>query len=715
MYARLGLAAAAAPNAWRGPEPPFAIHTASELLRASRLPLSSGTAVAEFAVAFPAQSASSQDEAAVDAALSDELALRSADEVEAFMELYGYWLGRGQLDASERGIAFHPLRAAECTFLRALLGRFSCLQQVGAEPAVCSSSNSAAAGCWTEAQREAGQEAFVARFVICFPRWWSAFSLKSEGGDDSEGGGLRFWRWLWRRGECAAAVVPVLSPRCARLALAGLVVASGGPALGSQLREGLVKTASDRFRDELLHVGLHAGFAVSFTRSEEAGTTPLWTVSLSAADSSLGRLPLSSAVTEEHWSGTVFCVSVPTVEQLIVVRRVTASSGSGSGLGSDSGCVSGSASGPQSGCVLSCSRPVVVGNTELNNNLGNFIQRILAFVRNSFGGVVPAYGSEAAWSADELQFMREVGQLKAAYVEQLEAVRIKEALKTAMELSSRANAFMQRTQPWELLKRSPLDCRKVVNVSVNLVYLLSLLLQPFMPAVSDSIGLQLNYVVRPGDLRQDVDAFKLVIAPGHVIGSPSPLFRKLEDREVVEYRARFGGVESRKQGADFPLHVVVGRVADCSDHPSKEHLYVLSIDCGPAAGGLRTVVAAVRAQYRDRTQLAGRLVAVLLNVKEATLHGVRSDALLLTAVKKAQALLVPQPGREAEVKVGSAVVPVDCLASSRERQVDWALERRRLPIETAEGGRVVFGGLTWRTEEGVDIVALDGKQGAKIQ
>ena len=366
---------------------------------------------------------------------------------------------------------------------------------------------------------------------------------------------------------------------------------------------------------------------------------------------------------------------------------------------------------PPAWCAsLSC------GVSELLNNLGNFCQRTLAFVKNTFAGVVPAYGSESVWTEEERQWMDGVSARKRRYVELMEAVHLKEALKEAMALSSDANVFLQRSQPWELQKSHPLQCRKVITLAVNVIALLAVLLHPFMPSFTDNLSRQLNYLVRPGDLDAEDDtssSFKLVIQPGHCIGAPSPLFRKIEDAEIVDYRRRFGGVEARKKGADFPLHVVVARVQAVRDHREKPHShFVLTLDVG--GGVTRSVVVGLKA-YATAEALQGRKVLALLNVKEVTLHGELSQALLLVSVKKKQSLLRLQEGREDEVAVGSPVLPLDCVGVARDVAVDWRVAEKKLPLETIEGGKVAFGGLPWRTAEGVDVEAEDRAQGAKIK
>lgn len=82
-------------------------------------------------------------------------------------------------------------------------------------------------------------------------------------------------------------------------------------------------------------------------------------------------------------------------------------------------------------------------NTELLNNLGNFINRTLSFLYSKCGNIVPA----ADLLPEDRVFLQELSALKAEYIDHLEHVRIKEGLKSVMALSKKANQFMQDNKP----------------------------------------------------------------------------------------------------------------------------------------------------------------------------------------------------------------------------------------------------------------------------
>ncbi len=82
------------------------------------------------------------------------------------------------------------------------------------------------------------------------------------------------------------------------------------------------------------------------------------------------------------------------------------------------------------------------------------------------------------------------------------------------------------------------DAEISITLALNLVYLLSLVLQPFMPTTSNEIREQLN-------LKEPVyaldNAFRCYLPPGHTIGQARPLFKRIEKILADDYRLRFSG------------------------------------------------------------------------------------------------------------------------------------------------------------------------------
>ncbi|KAK3414716.1 hypothetical protein EUGRSUZ_H00043 [Eucalyptus grandis] len=193
-------------------------------------------------------------------------------------------------------------------------------------------------------------------------------------------------------------------------------------------------------------------------------------------------------------------------------------------------------------------------NSELLNNLGNFVNRVLSFVAKptglGYGSVIPdAQGADSHSLTVELA--EKVGKLVEQYVEAMEKVKLKQGLKTAMSISSEGNAYLQASQFWKLYKEDKPSCSIVMRTSVGLVHLLACLLEPFMPSFSIEVFKQLNLPpetqVSLQDENGEVERAKRpweIIPAGHKIGVPEPLFKELKDEEVEFYRTKFAGSQA---------------------------------------------------------------------------------------------------------------------------------------------------------------------------
>ena len=106
-----------------------------------------------------------------------------------------------------------------------------------------------------------------------------------------------------------------------------------------------------------------------------------------------------------------------------------------------------------------------------------------------------------------------------------------------MHLSQRGNLYLQSSGLNKaLMNENPTRCAQVVTRAVNLIYVLSALVYPFMPSTSASILSQLNAPARAVPL-----SFSIDILSGHQIGTPEHLFKKIEEKMAEVWRAKFAG------------------------------------------------------------------------------------------------------------------------------------------------------------------------------
>ncbi|KAJ8358934.1 hypothetical protein SKAU_G00154590 [Synaphobranchus kaupii] len=186
-------------------------------------------------------------------------------------------------------------------------------------------------------------------------------------------------------------------------------------------------------------------------------------------------------------------------------------------------------------------------NSELLNNLGNFINRAGMFVTKFFEGSVP----EMKLLQEDLNLLARVGWELRQYIQLLDKVRIRDALKCILNISRHGNQYIQVNEPWRKIKGGDQERQRagtVTGVSVNVACLLSVMLQPYMPAVSATIREQLQAPPSSMDaMLQGTGSFICALPAGHRIGTVSPLFQKLEADQIEALRKRFGGQQPKSQ------------------------------------------------------------------------------------------------------------------------------------------------------------------------
>ena len=94
-------------------------------------------------------------------------------------------------------------------------------------------------------------------------------------------------------------------------------------------------------------------------------------------------------------------------------------------------------------------------NSELLNNLGNFVNRALSFVVKFYGSKVPAAqinGPMRAWAA-------EVNELLHEYEDCMEKNNQRDGLRTILSISKLGNKLIQVWQPWVKVKSKVSFCQ----------------------------------------------------------------------------------------------------------------------------------------------------------------------------------------------------------------------------------------------------------------
>ena len=248
------------------------------------------------------------------------LSLTSDAHIETFVWLYGYWIGHGGwLDDAGASIKFGPKKMKDAVKLDEALEKLPLAKGIDWHRADVPNVE----GQWD--------------YTISAPTWWQFFADQYEHkyADDAANGTKLLLDWYRH-----------LSRPLLRVMVAGLCFA--GENDSSELDGGSIYASSIELREQLVDACIRAGYSVDIKAHTEIGQQidasehDAWHVHYTDFAPFAQPVLETDSFRRAKYTGTVWCVTVPTKDQLILVRRVLET---------------------KDGVIRRASRPVVCGNT----------------------------------------------------------------------------------------------------------------------------------------------------------------------------------------------------------------------------------------------------------------------------------------------------------------------------------------------------------------
>jgi methionyl-tRNA synthetase len=180
-----------------------------------------------------------------------------------------------------------------------------------------------------------------------------------------------------------------------------------------------------------------------------------------------------------------------------------------------------------------------VVNKDLADSLGNLVNRTLKMAAARFGQSIPEGGEPGE---PEARLHERCKELVHEYEAHLQEFEFRKATQTLRALWSAGNLYLDERAPWHLIKQDRVATAMVLRTAINFIYLIAIVSWPVIPFTAEKLFDALH--LTPDERKQlPVELLSLdMLKAERSFEIPPPLFRKIDDAEVVALSEQYGGV-----------------------------------------------------------------------------------------------------------------------------------------------------------------------------
>ncbi|MBI4437725.1 methionine--tRNA ligase [Candidatus Uhrbacteria bacterium] len=174
-------------------------------------------------------------------------------------------------------------------------------------------------------------------------------------------------------------------------------------------------------------------------------------------------------------------------------------------------------------------RFVTAVNSELIDNYGNLVQRVIAFATKRFDGKVPPM---IGLDDRDQQMLDLVAETFVKVGEAIEKTELKLGIETIMDLVKAANQYLNDCAPWTQIKTNAPRAGATIAVALDVIAALSILTEPFLPFQAKRVRDLLPLVPK------DFTWWTPWLAAGAPLREVGVLFQKIDPSVIEEEHAR---------------------------------------------------------------------------------------------------------------------------------------------------------------------------------
>ena len=274
-------------------------------------------------------------------------------------------------------------------------------------------------------------------------------------------------------------------------------------------------------------------------------------------------------------------------------------------------------------------------NSDLANDLGNLVSRVLSMARKYFKGLVPEPDADllqTGWMDLKSAALAAVDK----YDRHMHAFAFHKGIKAIWDFISKMNKTIDTAAPWKLAKDQGLqaELKTIIYNLLEGIRIVSGLIYPIMPDTAQKMQTQLGLDSQATFYFMDRLRHWGEIKPGTALPAFEPLFPRIEATPKPVAPAGDTTRSSPKPLSkplisidDFTkLDLRVATVVAAEAVPKSKKLLKIEVDMGER----RTIVSGISESYQPE-DLIGKQVVVVANLKPAKLMGITSQGMLLSA------------------------------------------------------------------------------------
>ena len=289
-------------------------------------------------------------------------------------------------------------------------------------------------------------------------------------------------------------------------------------------------------------------------------------------------------------------------------------------------------------------------NYDLANDLGNLLNRTVAMINKYCDGIVPDYASLVTPFDSELSTT--AANVVGRYHDAMEKMEFNTALAEIWVLISRANKYIDETEPWVLVKDEDKK-KELASVMIHLAESLritAILLQPIMTETPIKIFNQLG--LDPETMNLQGLHFGEFPSGTKVVAKGTPIFPRLDMEEEISYiQAKMSeGTQTNEESVKWDpeetelvstkdkqikfdvfekVELKVAEVINCQKVEGADKLLQFRLDAGDNQD--RQILSGIAEFYPDPSELIGKKLVIVANLKPRKMRGQISQGMILSA------------------------------------------------------------------------------------